>query len=305
MEGTAKPMADVVFKVMVSSTFRDLRECREAVRDAVLGQGMLPLMMETDSAIPDRGIITNSLAKVDEADAYAVLVSNYRYGQVIEDVALNPKGLSVTELEFGHAESKGLPVCVFLMDEHVPVSPAEMRKEAAWQDKLVAFRARAQHPSRIAATFTSAEDLKSKVVQTLARVRIRLAQQRASAVQRQSTTPPARPASPRPFAAYPSYTPGHAFRGRARELRILRDWATAPEPVLVFEAIGGMGKEYGDLGVGHQARCRRTPRLGRSPVVQLLRARRRYARLHGDRALLHDRRAIRGAAPASRGGTRA
>jgi hypothetical protein len=60
-------MADVVFRVMVSSTFRDLRECRDAVRDAVESQGMPPLRLEADSALPDRGIITNSLAKVDEA----------------------------------------------------------------------------------------------------------------------------------------------------------------------------------------------------------------------------------------------
>src|SRR5580692_7753735 len=97
-------MADVVFKVMVSSSFRDLRGCREAARDAINGQGMLPLMMETDPAIPDRGIIANSLAKVDEAHAYVVLISNYRYGQVILDPTLNPTGLSVTELEFDRAE---------------------------------------------------------------------------------------------------------------------------------------------------------------------------------------------------------
>ena len=157
-------MADVVFRVVVSSTFRDLREWREAVRDAALGQSMLPLMMEHDAAIADRGIISNSLAKVDEANAYVVLISNYRYGQVVVDPVLNPDALSVTELEFGRAEQKGLPICVFLMDENVPVSPAEMRKEAQWQEKLLAFRARGQHPSRITATFASAEDLKAKVV---------------------------------------------------------------------------------------------------------------------------------------------
>jgi hypothetical protein len=48
-------MADRVLRVMVSSTFRDLKAEREAVRDAILGAGMYPLMMETDSAIPDRG----------------------------------------------------------------------------------------------------------------------------------------------------------------------------------------------------------------------------------------------------------
>jgi hypothetical protein len=44
-------VADRDLKVMVSSTFRDLKAEREAARDAILGQGMRPLMMETDSAI--------------------------------------------------------------------------------------------------------------------------------------------------------------------------------------------------------------------------------------------------------------
>jgi hypothetical protein len=44
-------------KVMVSSTFRDVKAEREGVRDVVQGQGMLALMMETDSAIPDRGLL--------------------------------------------------------------------------------------------------------------------------------------------------------------------------------------------------------------------------------------------------------
>ena len=40
-------MADVVFKVMVSSNFTELQQERAAVRDAIQGQRMLPLMMET------------------------------------------------------------------------------------------------------------------------------------------------------------------------------------------------------------------------------------------------------------------
>ncbi len=243
-------MAGNVFKVMVSSSFRDLRGCREAVRDAVLGQGMLPLMMEHDAAIPDRGIITNSLAKVDEADAYVVLIGNYRYGQVIDDAALNPTGLSVTELEFDRAEGRGLPICVFLMDENIPVSPVSMRAEATTQDKLLAFRARANHHSRITATFTTEEHLKGQVVQTLARLKDVLeklrepppaesARSAGPAVVPDTSTLPAPPE----FVARPPYVPGHPFQGRARELALMRDWARSPDdPVLVFEAIGGMGK---------------------------------------------------------------
>lgn len=248
-------MAGHVFKVMVSSTFRDLRGFREQVRDAILGQNMFPEMMEHDSAIPDRGIIENSLAKVDEADAYVVLISNYRYGQVIDDATQNPKGLSVTELEFDRAEQRGLPVCVFLMDKNVPVSPEEMRKELATQDKLLAFRERANDPGRISATFTSEPDLKGKVTQTLARLKTILERQHRSSSQpapapdQQTLPAPAAPPgaqtlpAPPEFVARPPYVPGHPFQGRVRELALMRDWATASgDPVLVFEAIGGMGK---------------------------------------------------------------
>ena len=113
-------MAGRVLKVMVSSTFRDLKAEREAARDAILSQGMLPLMMEHDSAIPDRGLLTNSRAKVEEANVYLVLISNYRYGQIIAEPDLNPNNLSITQLEFEWAEAKGLKICAFLMEDGVP-----------------------------------------------------------------------------------------------------------------------------------------------------------------------------------------
>lgn len=237
-------MSGDVFKVMLSSTYRDLIDQREAVRDAILGQGMLPLIMETDSANPSRGIITNSLAKVDEADAYVVLISNYRYGQVIPDNVLNPDGLSVAELEFRRAEARGLPLCIFLMDDNVPVSPVETRKEAAWAEKLEAFRERARHHSRITATFADVHELKGQVIQTLAALKRELEQQSA-ATRSPGDAPAAAPSMlPRPpaFYAKPPYTPGHAFEGRAQELTTLDDWARSADPVMVIEAIGGMGK---------------------------------------------------------------
>jgi Domain of unknown function (DUF4062)/NB-ARC domain len=165
-------MADRVLKVMVSSTFRDLKAEREAARDAILGQGMLPLMMETDPAIPDRGLLTSSFAMVDDADIYVVLISNYRYGQIIADPELNPKNLSITELEFEHATSKNKQICAYLMDDSVPPpSVAVVLAEAATQDQLAAFRARARHPGRITADFSNIHDLKQKITQTLAGLR--------------------------------------------------------------------------------------------------------------------------------------
>jgi hypothetical protein len=45
------------------------------------------------------------------------------------------------------------------------------------------------------------------------------------------------------FLAVPPYAPGHDFTGRSIELQLLTEWSVSPEnPVLVLEAIGGMGK---------------------------------------------------------------
>lgn len=52
------------------------------------------------------------------------------------------------------------------------------------------------------------------------------------------------PAIPRPPALYavPPYALTYQFVGREHELKDLDRWAASPEPSLVFEAIGGMGK---------------------------------------------------------------
>jgi tetratricopeptide (TPR) repeat protein len=167
-------MGDGVLQVMVSSTFRDLIPEREAARDAILGLGMQPLMMETDSAAPDRGLLTSSFAMVDQADVYVLLVSNYRYGQIIADPELNPKNLSITELEFERALARGTDhckVCAYLMADTVPPPSVDaVLAEAATKDQLKAFRARARDPSRISPDFVNPHDLKQKITQTLAKI---------------------------------------------------------------------------------------------------------------------------------------
>jgi len=141
--------------VMVSSTFRDLKAEREGVREVIQGQGMLARMMETDSTIPDRGLLTNSRAMVQRTELFLPLVSNYRYGQVIEDADLNSKRLSITEREFEWAEERGLPMFVFLLDEDVSPTGtlAELAEDFFDLPKLQAFPERARHHSRIIATF--------------------------------------------------------------------------------------------------------------------------------------------------------
>jgi uncharacterized protein DUF4062 len=95
------------YPVMLSSTYKELAEHREAVRKAMLGQRLLPVAMEDDSALPDQDLIDASLAKVEESDAYVGLIS-YRYGQVTIDPVRNPEQLSLTELEFRRAVVEAL-----------------------------------------------------------------------------------------------------------------------------------------------------------------------------------------------------
>ncbi len=226
--------------IIISSTYRDLIDHRDAVRKAAQSRGIFPEMMEYDSAKGFQGIFQSSYAKVDAADAYFVLISNYRYGQVIDDPDQNPDGLSVTELEFRHAEKTGKDIYAFLMDDAVQHAPQDVRAEAKWWDKLQAFRARANHHSRITKTFKTPADLETAAVHSLADFKEEWGKRRPQAgtgvVPPPTTTTPA-------FLAQPPYIPSHHFQGRTRELALLRSWATSPhDPVLVFEAIGGMGK---------------------------------------------------------------
>ena len=61
-------MSDPVYRVMLSSTFEDLKGHRKAVIEAMHRHDMLQLAMETDSAVATRGIVENSLAKVEQAE---------------------------------------------------------------------------------------------------------------------------------------------------------------------------------------------------------------------------------------------
>jgi hypothetical protein len=59
---------------MVSSTFWDLKPHRAALMNAISGQGMHPVAMEQDAALPAGTVIDSSLAKVRAAAAYVGLL---------------------------------------------------------------------------------------------------------------------------------------------------------------------------------------------------------------------------------------
>lgn len=164
-----KVVGKPAYKVMLSSTYKELAGHREAGRDAMLRQDFFPVSMENDSALPNHTLITASLGKVNESDGYVGLIG-YRYGQTPED-DLNPDNLSLTELEFCRAVELKIPICMFLMrgDHSVPLS-ALMAVNDEEKRKLAGFIERAKQ-NRIWADFGSIEELKSGAIQSLGKMR--------------------------------------------------------------------------------------------------------------------------------------
>lgn len=226
---------------MLSSTYQELESHREAVSRAALGQGMFPLDMRNDAAIADLDLIGASLAKVEEADAYVGLIS-YRYGQIETCPVRNPNNLSLTELEFRCAVERGIPICMFIMaDDHQVPRKVVHQENPERAEKLAAFTALARK-GRIYAEFKSVEDLSAKATQTLARLRQKLdGDALKEDRQRRAPTSEEIPAPPALYAK-PPYLPGYPFEGRVKELSAISDWAGSADAMMLFEAIGGMGK---------------------------------------------------------------
>jgi len=235
---TITPLKRPHYDIMLSSTFKDLEGHRAAVIDAIQRLQLFAQAMEGDSALPE-GLIEASLNKVKVSDAYVGIVG-YRYGQIPESAQENPKKLSITELEYEEAERRKLPICMFIMSDKHPVPRGALGSSTAEEEKkLEAFRKRVMG-KHISAEFDSIDDLKTKALQSLGVLRERLDGLRGAVTpQREERAP----LSLLPLVAIPPFTPGHEFTGRAKELQGLDDWAVSPkEPVLVLEAIGGMGK---------------------------------------------------------------
>lgn len=101
-------------RVYISSTIEDLRDYREAAYVALRGSGHDVVAME-DFAASEQRPLERCLAEVAASDLYVGIVA-WRYGYVPPPHE-NPRGLSITELEFQHARARGLPCLVFLLGE--------------------------------------------------------------------------------------------------------------------------------------------------------------------------------------------
>ena len=98
-------------KIYISSTLKDLTAERAAVTEALNGCATV----HSYTASEDR-VIKSCLDDVAKCNIY-VGILGLRYGYISPDTTENPKGLSVTHLEFEEAGRLGRPRFLFLKSE--------------------------------------------------------------------------------------------------------------------------------------------------------------------------------------------
>jgi tetratricopeptide (TPR) repeat protein len=233
------------FKAMVSATARDLTDQRLAAEAACITQEVFPVWMKHLPARDADGFRV-SMEMVDKADIYIGIYA-WRYGWVPDFD--NPRQVSITELEFDRAlerkaSGKLKEILIFIMDESVKVSPADIEMSDVAQQKLKAFRERASK-KRVVGFFKSTEDLQRQISEALAAFKLRHITNAPppESFKPHSSTISSIPTPP-DFYAAPDYIGRHTFIGRKAQLKTLSEWAQSSDPssILLFEAIGGNGK---------------------------------------------------------------
>ena len=123
--------------VMISSTFTDLKEHRAALIDAINGQELKHVAMETSSAkLVD--VIESSLQMVHDASAYIGVISR-KYGQTPLNPKRNPREVSITELEFDEAQKANRPILLFIMGPKHPLREEDVELDPDKRKKLNEF----------------------------------------------------------------------------------------------------------------------------------------------------------------------
>ncbi len=238
---------------MVSSTFTDLVEHRKRVKEAIEKLGFHAVVMESSGSNAFRNIVETSLGMVRDCAAY-IGVLTHRYGQTPEDTAVNPQGLSITELEFDEAMRLGRPILLFVMSDNHPGTKADFETDPGKLSKLEAFKAKAKQMRqgskihRVWEEFSSPGDFAQNAAIAIGNLARELPSPDTATP---SPIAPAPVQAAKPVAAaapalraLPDYIGSHSFLGRDSELQTLADWAMPadPHPVLLFEAMGGTGK---------------------------------------------------------------
>jgi Domain of unknown function (DUF4062) len=117
--------------IYLSSTYEDLKDYRRVVLDDLRKAGYTVIAME-DYVAAGRRPVDECLADVARSDIYVGIFA-FRYGYRPPVNHNNPDDLSMTEIEFRHADEKvKIPCLIFVVDEKIPW-PSEFND--AWKEE--------------------------------------------------------------------------------------------------------------------------------------------------------------------------
>jgi tetratricopeptide (TPR) repeat protein len=213
--------------IFVSSTSRDLEECREKVRTALRRMDHEDIAMEYFVA-EDKWPLDKCLEKVASCDLYVGIFA-WRYGYI-------PEGYdkSMTELEYREAVKAGKNCLIFLLDEDAswPTKFVDKGKDA---EKIAALRNELSE-KRIISFFKSANELASLVAEAVHNWEIerRVKPQKAN---------PGIPNNynPSELPKYPDKLKKFVTENRADELREALTYLNNHR-ILLISGVGGVGK---------------------------------------------------------------
>jgi len=151
------------YSVFLSSTYKDLVEHRNAVKDQIISRDMLFRGMENFGADPSKLPAAKIVEEVRKADVY-VGVFGVRYGSVDQAT-----GLSMTELEFNEAEASGKPMLLYLIREDAPIKVSDIESDPQSKVKLDNLRTRIL-ANRVVYQFQTFEDLARQVYTDLGKL---------------------------------------------------------------------------------------------------------------------------------------
>jgi len=213
-------------KIFISSTYEDLKTYRQSAIEVVNRYKYVPLAMELFMARPQE---PEKLCgkEIRECDIFVGIYA-HRYGFIPEG-----KGKSITQLEYELAIKLKKDCLCFIVEERYPWDPGliEMDKHSNLKAFLGIIK-----KERTFVYFESPKDFESKLATSLGKF---IAEQKAETAK---TWEAIIPMAPSPFIAHPYPLPEN-FTGRDAEIAALSNWFyNEKKPVLIMEAIGGMGK---------------------------------------------------------------
>jgi hypothetical protein len=218
-------------KVFLSSTFVDLIEYRKKAIEVLNRYKCVPLAMEFfDSLTQDPQTVCED--EIRECDIFIGIYA-HRFGW-----APKRKRKSITRMEYELARELKKDRLCFIVDENVAWKPKFIEHDK--QKELKRFLKIVKNDLTIS-FFKDPQDLAVKLATSLGKL---LAKKQAPAGKAEKGEPPGRviPLAPLPYMAHP-YPLRENFTGRAGEMAALSNWFyNESQPVLVMEAIGGMGK---------------------------------------------------------------